>query len=315
MVAAVDPTYPLRPIACILSSAMMLLVLLTSFMRQSWNLGVAFLCFWLFFNNLTLGINGIIWADNSEVKHLIYCDIVTHIQVITAVVKPMSTLIITRRIYLITSLQSVYLPDERMTRRNRAIEWTLGLLVPLIVAGPLYYIVQIARFEVLEGFGCANVPDSTGLGILLVFSWSVTIPLWSILLYLSQWASPVLAFAIFALFGVTKEARAAYWRVFDIAGGWLGYKRSPRERGARSTLGTIEFGERPQSWSRDVETGSHRSSFDGPNKRDFAKGHGGVDDSSTSGLDTGRGEDSHHHAAEVVVNTSPNREKAGEGDI
>ena len=75
MSAAVDPTYPLYPIACLLAAAMLLLVLLTSFVRQSWNLGVAFLCFWLFFECLTEGVNAIIWSDNADVKLYIYCDI------------------------------------------------------------------------------------------------------------------------------------------------------------------------------------------------------------------------------------------------
>ena len=73
--AAVDPTYPLYPIANFLASVMLLLVLLTSFVRQSWNLGVAFLCFWLFFECLTDGVNAIIWSDNADVKLYIYCDI------------------------------------------------------------------------------------------------------------------------------------------------------------------------------------------------------------------------------------------------
>lgn len=75
MTALVDPTYPLYPIACAISAAMLLLVLLTSFIRQSWNLGVAFLCFWLLVENLTSGINAIIWADNADVKLYAYCDI------------------------------------------------------------------------------------------------------------------------------------------------------------------------------------------------------------------------------------------------
>lgn len=72
---AIDPTYPLFPIACLLAATMLLLVLLTSFIRLSWNLGVAFLCFWLFFENLTLGIGAIIWADNADIKLYVYCDI------------------------------------------------------------------------------------------------------------------------------------------------------------------------------------------------------------------------------------------------
>ena len=75
MAAAADPTYPLYPIACILSAIMLLLVLLTSFVRRSWNLGVAFLCFWLFLENLTGGINAVLWSDNIDIKLYVYCDI------------------------------------------------------------------------------------------------------------------------------------------------------------------------------------------------------------------------------------------------
>lgn len=72
---AADPTYPLYPFACILAAAMLLLVLLTNFIRKNWNLGVAFLCFWLFVENLTSGIDALIWADNADVKLYVYCDI------------------------------------------------------------------------------------------------------------------------------------------------------------------------------------------------------------------------------------------------
>lgn len=133
MVSAADPSYPLYPIGCILSAGILLPVLLTSFVRQRWNVGVGFLCFWLFFENLTNGINAIIWADNADIKLYVYCDICeynlslarvlkqtytelftkdSHLQLITDVVKPMATLIITRRLYLITSLQPVTFLDR-----------------------------------------------------------------------------------------------------------------------------------------------------------------------------------------------------------
>ena len=72
---AVDPTYPLYPIACFISVTMLFLVLLTNFERQSWNFGVASLCFWLLLENLSSAINAIVWADNSDVKLYVYCDI------------------------------------------------------------------------------------------------------------------------------------------------------------------------------------------------------------------------------------------------
>ena len=72
---AVDPTYPLYPIACISAASLLLLVLLNSIVRQKWNLGVAFLCLWLFFENLTNGVDAIVWSDNAEATLDIYCDI------------------------------------------------------------------------------------------------------------------------------------------------------------------------------------------------------------------------------------------------
>jgi hypothetical protein len=74
---AADPTYPLYPIFCIISAALVLLVLMTSLIRQSWNLGVALLCFWLFWENLTAGIDSVIWAGNEDIRLYVYCDIGT----------------------------------------------------------------------------------------------------------------------------------------------------------------------------------------------------------------------------------------------
>ena len=134
---AVDPTYPLFPVACVLATVMLFLVLLNSFIRQSWNLGVAFLCFWLSLENLTYGVNAVLWSDNAEVKLYVYCDIgassrpclessrftqsraVSHLQLVTYVVRPMATLLITRRLYLIASLQSLDLPSAASVRTVR----------------------------------------------------------------------------------------------------------------------------------------------------------------------------------------------------
>ena len=69
--------YPLYPVACISGATSLLCVLATNFIRQNWNLGVSFLCFWLFWGNLTYGINAVLWSDNADVKAYVYCDIGT----------------------------------------------------------------------------------------------------------------------------------------------------------------------------------------------------------------------------------------------
>ena len=74
---AVDPTYPLYPVVCTLAATLLIFVLLTSFIRQNCNLGVAFLCFWLILENLALGVDAVLWSDNADVRLHVYCDIGT----------------------------------------------------------------------------------------------------------------------------------------------------------------------------------------------------------------------------------------------
>jgi hypothetical protein len=72
---AVDPAYPLYPIVSIVCAVLLLLVLTTGFVRQSCNLGVTFLCFWLSLDNFTAGTNAVIWSDSADIKLYVYCDI------------------------------------------------------------------------------------------------------------------------------------------------------------------------------------------------------------------------------------------------
>ena len=75
--------------------------------------------------------------------------------------------------------------------------------------------------------------------------------------YFNQWTSPILAFAIFGLFGVTAEARASYWRMIYTVSGWFGFKPKVRGSGPRTSLGDIQFNERPPrdhtSFNLDIE--------------------------------------------------------------
>ena len=73
--------------------------------------------------------------------------------------------------------------------------------------------------------------------------------------YFSHWTSPVLAFAIFGLFGVNKEARASYWRALRTVLGWFGWTPAFLAGTANSTVQPMEFGEPPQNTSVDPDTG------------------------------------------------------------
>ena len=72
---AVDPSFPLLPIASISAAVMLFLVLLTASIRQQLNFGVAVLCFWLFLQNTTAAVDTFLWSDNADVRLYVYCDI------------------------------------------------------------------------------------------------------------------------------------------------------------------------------------------------------------------------------------------------
>ncbi|KZV65946.1 hypothetical protein PENSPDRAFT_689378 [Peniophora sp. CONT] len=290
--AAADPTYPLYPIACILAAAMLLLVLLTSFIRQSWNLGVASLCFWLFFANLTSGgINAIIWADNADIKLYVYCDIVQQLRFEVdegfgcrsstdgsvleillleswAVCSPLVSVIfyypkVARILYRQSrDIDSFFQSNNSVTRTNYVRILVLAS-IDIILTLPIGIVTIIL-------FLTANI--FSGFGSPLYRGWTYDHTDWepesysyenavaqgtSFLAaeYFARWSNPILAFAIFGLFGVTSEARASYWRIICTFGGWFGWKPTPRTPRPRSPLGDIEFGERPM----DLEIGSQPS--------------------------------------------------------
>ena len=76
------------------------------------------------------------------------------------------------------------------------------------------YVVQGARFEVDEGFGCGTATDGSVLGILLVYSWTVLLPLISVVVYYR--ASRLSAQALYVLTNVPSSARVA----------WMFYRQS-----------------------------------------------------------------------------------------
>ena len=73
----VDPTFPLFPALSFLSCTLILLLFTSHLIRRSWNLGIIFLCFWLFWVNLAAGVNAILWADGVELKAEVFCNLGT----------------------------------------------------------------------------------------------------------------------------------------------------------------------------------------------------------------------------------------------
>ena len=63
--------------------------------------------------------------------------------------------------------------------------------------------------------------------------------------YFIHWVTPMLAFAIFGLFGCSAEARVSYRRMFYVLAGFFGWRPTLRlQRSQSATLDSMDFGER-----------------------------------------------------------------------
>ncbi|KAJ7162667.1 GPCR fungal pheromone mating factor [Mycena crocata] len=180
---AVDPTYPLYPVLCIIAAFCMFLILSHSFIRQSWNLAVTLLCIGLFLDNLTHGINAVVWRDNADIKVPVYCDIVSRLQFFMNFLPSITSLLITRRLYIISSMRDVDPPSRKTRLIDSAIEWGWGLGYPLLMTVVVYTLCQDTRFIVLEGFGCASSTSDSWFSVVVISVLPLIPPLISIFLY------------------------------------------------------------------------------------------------------------------------------------
>ncbi|VDB88615.1 unnamed protein product [Peniophora sp. CBMAI 1063] len=342
------PGYPIIPVTAFVSSALLLLVLISSAERRSWNFGLTVLCVCVFVENFCGAIETVMWKDNADVKLYTFCDFISRWQMFTGVVKPACTLVITRKLHKVASMEGLRSTDGQK-RFDLWFDLTILLFIPAIIAGPIYYVVQGVRFVVIEGYGCTNNLDGSFLAIILIQLCRLFFPLYSISVYCprifwtfykhnksvnrflntnghvsrsrffrvlaigsldifitlpqgilvtvdmcisvalgprkegsgsrwyggwegvhsrwepysvslqelwasrfstytvnySAWTSIVLAFALFALFGLTKAARASYWRIVCAIARVTGYDLAQRVT-ERPMLSSMAFGRRTQ---------------------------------------------------------------------
>ncbi|KAJ7712971.1 pheromone A receptor-domain-containing protein [Mycena olivaceomarginata] len=180
---AFDPTYPLYPILSIVAAFFMFLILSHSLIRQSWNLAVTFLCIGLFFDNLTHGINAVVWRDNADIKVPVYCDLVSRLQFLMNFLPSITSLLITRRLHIISTLRDVEAPSRKTRVFDLSVDWGWGLGYPLFMTVVIYTLCQEARFVVLQGFGCASIVSISWFSTVIILIVPVVPPLISIFFY------------------------------------------------------------------------------------------------------------------------------------
>ncbi|KAJ6522339.1 Rcb2.42 [Mycena vulgaris] len=107
---------------------------------------------WLFFSNIMLGVNAIIWAGNINIVAPVWCDIATKFQVGATMALPACCLCLCIHLERIASVRQVRTTVEQKQRRmvfDLAMCWG----VPFISMA-LHYVVQGHRFDIVQDFGC-----------------------------------------------------------------------------------------------------------------------------------------------------------------
>ncbi|KAH9837844.1 putative fungal pheromone GPCR, STE3-type [Rhodofomes roseus] len=116
------------------------------------NLATVAIILWLSAVNLAQGINTVIWADNVEIKAVVWCDVVTRLFIGSNVALPAACFALCMHLERIASARAVRI-TEADKRRQIWVDSVLCFGVPAVYIG-LYYVVQGHRFDLVETIGC-----------------------------------------------------------------------------------------------------------------------------------------------------------------
>ncbi|KAE9396423.1 pheromone receptor [Gymnopus androsaceus JB14] len=170
---ASDPTFPLYPTFAFLGFILCLIPL--PWHWQAWNSGTCAFMIWVGVFCLILGTNSVIWADNAINIAPVWCDISSQIITAAGVGIPASTLCITRRLYRITSTQTVSITrDDKRRAIYEDVAIVLGLPILVLI---LHIIVQGHRFDIVEEYGCSPTTYNTLPAYFIFYMWPILIGL------------------------------------------------------------------------------------------------------------------------------------------
>jgi len=182
-----DPAYPLYPILCFICATLLTFILWLRLKRGRLNFGICTLCLCVILHCIIYGVGAIVWARDADIKAVVWCDIVTHVQMFITVSKPACSLIITRDLYLaVNTYDSSFVNTtgrKPILTYRLLFNFVIGIVIPTLSASIFYYIVQDYRFEVIGGLGCQDVVWPSGVNELLLSSWPILFPTISILFY------------------------------------------------------------------------------------------------------------------------------------
>ncbi|KAG9039977.1 a-factor receptor [Tulasnella sp. JGI-2019a] len=174
--SAYDASYPTFPILSILS---MVLVAVPAYWQfKAGNVGTSLYITWTFIGNMIYLVNSILWYGNLEQHSRFWCDLCTKLMIGMSVGLPAASLIINRRLYKISTVQTVHVSKSE-SRRNLCIELALGVGLPVLIMA-LHIINQGHRYDVVENIGCWPSIYMTPMSVALIFIWPILLSMCSV---------------------------------------------------------------------------------------------------------------------------------------
>ncbi|KDQ50616.1 hypothetical protein JAAARDRAFT_141730 [Jaapia argillacea MUCL 33604] len=141
---------------------------------EAWNIGCCCYIFWTAAQSLMLFINSIIWHHNVVNRAPVWCDIAVRLEVASAVAYSASSLCINRRFYKILQGKQPPRPSKWNIPREVVLDLCIGVGIPCLQI-PLFYVVQLDRFDIYEDYGCYVDIYVSALAYSLVIVWPLAI--------------------------------------------------------------------------------------------------------------------------------------------
>ncbi|KLO11429.1 STE3-domain-containing protein [Schizopora paradoxa] len=110
---------------------------------------------WIAAFNFQMFVNSILWHDNTRPRALVWCDIVTKLQIGVGYAVRGCSLAICIRLYRITRMRFGAVRSLKFV----LLDWFLTLVMPCMFMG-LWVIIQPTRFVIQQEFGCHVVSYS-----------------------------------------------------------------------------------------------------------------------------------------------------------
>ncbi|VDB86840.1 unnamed protein product [Peniophora sp. CBMAI 1063] len=176
-----DPTYPLVPILNVLAACLLSFTLISIVLREARsNRGVVMLCVWVLVQDTLMAIQSIVWRESWRIEMPVFCDISSHLWIGLTIGIPACSFVITRRLWL--AVRANPGSGRKKTHDGILVDYLLGLGLPLLSMS-VYYLVQAARFQVIENYGPSTYIYPCWVAVILLQSWPIIFPILSTSLY------------------------------------------------------------------------------------------------------------------------------------